>query len=1094
MKIKLLALGLVAATALSAQAQGEQARWLRGTALSPDGKTVAFTYKGDIYTVGIGGGEARQLTSNKAYDSAPVWTPDGKSIVFSSDRLGSDDIFMISSKGGTAKRLTTHAGSETPLTFLDNNTLLFSANLMPAKESIQGPFQAQMYTIDVTKDSPRPVMYASTGVKSASANKAGQILYADKKGFENIWRKHERSSATSDIWLIEKDKYTKLTNFNGHSLNPLWTADGKGFVYISEEDGTLNVYSRNLDGTNKKQLTKYKEHPVRDLTMSPDGTIAYSWNGDLYTMAPGQSAKKLNVTVNADDFDADIVKNYINNFGARSMAISPDGEQIAFVLRGDIYVTSPKYKTTKRITDTPAQERYMSFTPDGRTLVYDSDRDGVWQLFKTTIKNPDEKTFTYVTDLVEEPLYKCATSAQQPDVSPDGKKVAFLEDRTTLRVIDLKTKKVNTALDGKYNYSYTDGDISFNWSPDSRWLLADYIGVGGWNNSDIALVKADGSEVVDLTESGYADSNPQWVLGGKGITYSTGKYGMKSHGSWGNQADVVLMMLDGDAWDEFNMTEEEAELAKKAKDDKKKEDDKAKADKDKDKKDKKGDKDKKDDKKDGDKADKKDEVKPLEFDLDNRIYRTAKLTPVSSSLGDNYLDPKGEKFYYVAGSTEGKYNLMVRDMKKGDTKVLAQGVSGGLIADKEGKNLFVITGSGIKKVALPSGETKAVEFEAPYHRHPSLEREYIYDHAWKQVKDKFYDKNIHGIDWAGYGKNYRQFLPYINNNRDFAVLLSELLGELNASHTGARSYGTGGYMTTGELGAYFDENYKGDGLKVAEVLNRGALSKKKFDVKPGDIIMSIDGQKIEAGKDFFPLLEGKAGKKTRVEVKKANGETKFIDIKPDYQGTASSLLYNRWVERNQHLVDSLSNGRLAYVHVQGMNSPSFRTVYSQLLGKYRNREAVIVDTRWNGGGWLHNDIAVLLNGKEYVRFTPRGRYIGSEPFSQWTKPSVMLVNESNYSDAHGTPFTYQALGIGDVIGAPVPGTMTAVWWETQIDPTLVFGIPQVTSQDMQGNVLENHQLTPDVEVYNNPGDVVKGNDQQIKTAVNHLLKKLDAKK
>jgi C-terminal processing protease CtpA/Prc len=176
-----------------------------------------------------------------------------------------------------------------------------------------------------------------------------------------------------------------------------------------------------------------------------------------------------------------------------------------------------------------------------------------------------------------------------------------------------------------------------------------------------------------------------------------------------------------------------------------------------------------------------------------------------------------------------------------------------------------------------------------------------------------------------------------------------------------------------------------------------------------------------------------------------------------------------------------------------MDSPSFRDVYDQLLGKYRNCEAVIVDTRWNSGGWLHNDIANLLSGTEYVRFTPRGQYIGSEPFSQWTKPSVMLVNEANYSDAHGTPYVYQTLGLGEIVGAPIPGTMTAVWWEYQIDPTLYFGIPQVTSQDMSGNPLENHQLTPDVIIYNDPTNVARGIDDQLLGATKLLLKKLDKK-
>lgn len=398
--------------------------------------------------------------------------------------------------------------------------------------------------------------------------------------------------------------------------------------------------------------------------------------------------------------------------------------------------------------------------------------------------------------------------------------------------------------------------------------------------------------------------------------------------------------------------------------------------------------------------------------------------------------------------------------------------------------------NGIKKVNLASSDTKDVTFDAPYDRKPSLERAYIFDHMAKQVEDKFYDENLHGVDWDYYTAHYREFLPYISNNRDFATLLSEILGELNALHTGGRYYGNGASLNTANLGAYFDENYTGDGLKVAEIFPRGPLAAKAANIKVGDIIMSIDGEKILADTDYFPLLEGKTGEKVRLEVKKADGKTEYVVVKPINSGSLSNMAYQRWVERNEQLADSLSGGKIGYVHVRGMDTQSFQTVYDRLLGKYRNCDAVVVDTRYNGGGWLHNDLAILLNGKEYVTFKPRGREIGHEPFAQWTKPSVMLVNESNYSDAHGSPYAYQALGIGEVVGAPIPGTMTAVWWETQIDPTIIFGIPQVTNVSEDGTILENTQLNPDILIYNRPGDVENGTDAQLEGAVRHLMQKV----
>lgn len=1075
-------LALLLAIGIAAQASAQETPlWLRNTAISPDGKTIAFTYKGDVYTVPTTGGRAFRLTTNPAYDSQPIWSPDGTKIAFASDREGSQDIYIMDARGGVPRRLTTHSATETPLAFVNDTTVAFRANYRPSATYTRGAHEGQTYVVDIRGGRPR--MFSSVNMAALSVAPDGRILYQDKKGFEDQWRKHERSSGTSDIWLVDGDKYTKLTSFPGHDLAPQWSADGKSFYYTSESDGTLNAYLRSLDGT-ERQLTKVKRHPVRSLSAAKNGTIAFSQDGEIWTLAPGAAEpQKVSVEIVTDLYDTDRVKDYRSS-GATDIAVSPDGDEVAFVLRGDVYVTSTKYETTRRITNTDGQERVVAFSPDGKSLVYDSERDGLWRIYLAKIK--EGKSFAYATEIEEELLYEGDHPAQQPAFSPDGKKVAFLSDRTELKVIDLKTRQVTTALDGKYNYSYSDGDVEFQWSPDSRWFLTSYIGVGGWNNSDIALVKADGTEVVDLTESGYSNSMPQWVLGGKGVAYTSGRYGMRSHGSWGEQDDVLLMMLDGEAWDDFLMTEEEAAIKEKEEADKKEAEDKGKDAK----KDKKKDKDKKKGKK-GDETD-EDAVKPLEFDLANRAYRQSRLTAGSSSLAGYYVSPKADKLYYLSRGDTGTFNLYERNLKKGDTKVLASGAGYGVIVpDKKGENLFFLTGSGMKKISLSDGTSEPIAFSAEYSRTPSAERAYIFDHAVRQVADKFYDANIHGIDWKQYAEDYRRFLPHISNNADFAIMLSELLGELNASHTGCRYYSYGAPLSTASLGAFFDNTYEGDGLRVEEIIARGPLSYKRVGIAPGDIITDIDGTEIKAGTDYFPLLEGKAGKKTRIEFTKADGTKHSAIVKP--RSSDSDLLYERWVKHNEDVVDSVSGGRVGYVHIQGMDSPSFREIYSKLLGKYRNCDAVVADTRFNGGGWLHNDVALLLSGKEYVRYTPRGKYIGSDPFSQWTKPSVMLVNEANYSDAHGTPYTYQTLGIGKVVGAPIPGTMTAVWWETQIDPTLVFGIPQVASLDRNGEVLENKQLTPDVIIYNNPGDELGGMDTQLIEATKTLLRDLDKK-
>ena len=1073
-KIFLSAALLAASLASFAQ---QNPLWMRYPAISPDGSTIVFAYKGDIYSVPSQGGEARQLTTNAAFDSYPIWSPDGKKIAFASNREGSMDVYVINANGGAPTRLTTNSGSELPVAFKDNDHVLFSANVMPTAQSNLFASREFSQVYEVSTQGGRPKLYSVLPMENISINAKGQVLYHDCKGYEDKWRKHHTSPITRDIWMLDGGKYQKLTSFKGEDRNPVWAQDGQSFYYLSEQNGSFNVYHRNVASGKDTQVTHNQKNPIRFLTSSQSGLLCYGYDGEIYTVKEGAEPQKVNISITTDNAEPSLVRQIRSN-GATEIALSPSGKEVAFVMHGDVHVTSVDYKTTKRITDTPQQERNVSFSPDGRALVYASERNGVWQIYQAKIKNASDKNFTYCTDIEEEALTHSNLTSQYPAYSPDGKEVAFYEDRATLRILNLKSKDVRTVLDGKYNYSYSDGDIWFEWSPDSKWLLCSYIGTGGWNNTDIALVKADGKEVHDLTDSGYSDSNGKWVLGGKAMLFESDRAGYRSHGSWGAEDDAYLMFFDLDAYDRFRMSKEELELAEANKDVKEKKAEE------------------KDEKKKEDKQKKAEEkgktevekVKPLELDIDNCRDRIVRLTVNSSRMGDAILDSKGEKIYYQA-AFEGGYDLWCHDLKENTTTLMMKNIGGGgFVADKDVKNLFLCNG-GIKKIDLASKQTKGIDFEAPFNYKPAEERQYLFDHIWRQVKDKFYDPNLQGVDWDGYRKVYERYLPYIDNNFDFAEMLCEMLGELNASHTGCRYYPSGASLQTAALGVFLDPNYEGDGLKIQEIIKRGPFAVKKNEVTPGSIIEKIDGTDIKAGEDYNALLDGKAGKNVRLTIKNAKGKRFDLTIKAISQGAQQELLYKRWVDRNRAIVDSVSGGRIAYVHVKAMNSESFRTVYSELLSdKNRNRDAVIVDERHNGGGWLHDDLCTLLSGKQYQEFVPHGKVVGKDPFNKWTKPSCVLICEDDYSNGHGFPWVYKELGIGKLIGAPVAGTMTAVWWETLMDRSLVFGIPQVGCRDMRGTFGENTQLNPDIEVYNSPEDYITGHDTQLIRAVEEMMK------
>ena len=1029
------------------------------------------------------GGIAYQLTSNDAYDAYPVWSPDGQSIAFASAREGSLDVYVVNKQGGTPKRLTTDSGNETPLCFLDNENVLFEACVMPTAKSIlfaSGSFP-QVYQVSTSGGRAR--LFSELPMEDLSINARGDILYHDIKGYEDPFRKHHTSSITRDIWLKRDGQFTKLTTFNGEDRTPRWAADGNAYYYLSEQDGTFNVYKNSIGGQ-AKQLTRHQNNPVRFLTVANNGTLCYGYNGEIYTLREGGEPKRVDITIAADRTEKELIRD-IKKSGATAISVSPGGKEIAFVMHGDVYVTSVEYNTTKRITDTPEQERTIDFSPDGRSIVYDSERDGMWQIYQTSIKNKDEKLFTYCTDLEEVQLTNTGRTSLQPKYSPDGKSVAFLEDRGTLRAVDVKTKAVRTLMDGKYIYSYSDGDVWYEWSPDSRWLLSCYIGTGGWNSQDVALVNASGTgEIHNLTQSGYNEGNAKWVLGGKAMIFESDRAGYRSHGSWGAEDDIYIMFFDLDAYERFIKTKEEKVMREEAEKEKKKETA------EKEKNDKNAKKKEKDNKKKKGAADEKPAVEPLQFDLENCRDRVVRLTVNSSRLGDAVLSNGGDTLYYQA-AFEGGMDLWKHDLRENKTEIVLKDVGRApMLADKDKKNLFLCTSKGIKKIDLAKGKPEPVNFEADFNYRPYEEREYIFNHIWQQVKDKFYVEDIHGVDWEGYRENYKRFLPYINNNYDFRDMLSEMLGELNGSHTGARYYPDGPNLKTAALGLFLDDSYQGDGLRVEEVIKRGPFDVKKTGVTPGCIIEEIDGIKIAAGEDYNWMLDGKAGKPIRVTVYNPKDKKRFdVTVKAISKGEQTELLYKRWVDRNRALVDSLSHGQLAYVHVKEMDSESFRTVYRELLNdKNRNRKAVIVDERHNGGGWLHDDLCTLLGGVQYQSFVPRGQYVGADPFNKWTKPSCVLMCEDDYSNGHGFPFVYRELGIGKLIGTPVAGTMTAVWWETLIDRSLIFGIPQVGCRDMRGNYCENTPLLPDIEVYNPPEDYLTGHDRQLERAIEEMMK------
>lgn len=1064
----------------------DEAHWLRYQTISPDGSTIVFTYKGDLYRVASSGGDAQQLTFHEAHDYMPVWSKDGKSLAFASNRYGNFDVYSMDAMGGPATRLTFHSNDEVPYSYShDDSSIYFGGIRQDDVEHRQFPHRSQTELYSVPAQGGRVDQVFTFPAEDVQVNANGtMMIYHDKVGGENPWRKHHVSSVTRDIWTydVASDRHTQITDFIGEDRQPILSTDEKSVYYLSEKSGTFNVHRLMLDNPSQsEQLTNFDLHPVRFLSMGND-LMSFGYHGDMYTMKDGEAPQKLKINIRTQK-SSNPDKFISINGGVEEMAISPNGKEIAFISRGEVFVTSVEESFTKRITNTPQTEKFVTWGPEGKSIVYASERDGKWSIFKTEKQREEEPFFFASTLLVESAVISNDLDNYLPSYSPDGKRLAFIEGRRSLKIRNDSTGTEVTLLTPEDLFHMRDGDKYFKWSPDSKWLLIDWS--KSLSNSDVLLMAADGSKRVNLTESGYEDSSPIWVNGGKQMLWLSNKNGLRSYATSGrSEMDVYAMFFTQDAWDKHNLSDEEYKLMKAIKEAKEKKEKEAKA---------KEEKEKKDDKEEKEVKEEEKKDSLLTFEWEKMEDWKARLTIHSSRLSDAVLSKDGETLYYLS-RFEDKTNLWSTNLRTKETKMAMKlGTNGGsLIWDQEMKNLFLLSGGKISKIDPEKSKNDGVKINGEMEYDADAERAAMFDHVWLRTNAIFYHPNFHGIDWPQMRKEYEPLLPSLGNSFEFTELISEMIGELNVSHAGGRYRGISveNEDETASLGIFMNYDHDGDGILIDEVIKGGPLDKADFNIQPGMIITKINGVEISPDKDIASYLNRIAGKFTLLEV--SDPQTKKIEmitVKPISIGAESSLLYKRWVKINEEEVERLSGGKLGYVHIPGMGDGPYRGIYEDMMGKYFDKEAMVVDTRFNGGGDLVADLAMFFTGVPFITYATEAKVVGGEPTARWTKPTIALINEAQYSDGHCFSEGYSDLKIGKTVGMPTPGTCSFAGWERLPDGS-VWGVVPVSAKDIDGNWMENLQTEPNVKVKNMPGMIDKGVDQQLEKAIEVMLNDL----
>ncbi len=990
----------------------------------------------------------------------PVWSRDGSSIAFAGNQAGNFDVYLIPSAGGEARRLTWHSADEFPYDFSVDKGVIFGAVRLDDPENRQFPSDALQELYQVPVSGGRVQQLLTTPAEDAKMSADGRfIIYHDRKGRENIWRKHQTSSIARDVWVYDSrtKSHRKLSPFVGEDRNPVW-AGSDNFFYLSEKNGSFNVYRSSLSGNNEpQQVTFLKDHPVRFLSMG-NGVLCFGYNGEIYVKTQDGNPVKVSVDISAAEKNDD--ETHVPFSDITEMTVSPSGKEIAFIMRGEVFAGSTEGNMIKRITRTPGAEAGLSFSPDGQRLLYAGERNGRWNIYQSEMIHPEERFFFNASSLKETTIINNDHENYQPQFSPDGKMIAFVEDRTTLKILNVASRQARTIAGPDQLYSRNDHDQYFEWSPDSRWLLIKYNG-GGNGNDEVGIISATGNgKPVNLTRSGYSDSNPQWMMDGRMMIWQTDRNGLHSYAnSSTRQDDVYALFFDRDLWKNFNLSKDEAALQKGL----------------------------------NTKSPQPAAAKETDIDWEGLELRKTRLTTHPSLLSSAVVSKEGETLYYLA-KFERNYDLWSCNLRTKETKILLPlNISGASMQwDKDKKYIYLLAGGKVLRIDPAASKKESLSFSGEMAVNTAGERKEMFEHVWRRTKETFYTAGLHGVNWDALKTNYEKFLPYINNNYDFAELLNELLGELNVSHTGASfdDEMKDGDVTA-SLGVFYDLTYKGPGMAIKEVMKGGRLDDPAFKVTPGTVIEMIDGEKVSADKDFAAYLDRKAGKKILLGLREGNS-TRQIQVKPVTPEKEFDLLYERWIKRNEAETDKLSNGQLGYVHLYRMNDGAYRRTYEEVLGKFPGRKGMVVDTRFNRGGDLASELIMFLSGKKIRENTTDRFLVYSEPAFRWTKPSIVLACEANYSDGHCFVHDYQVLKMGKLVGMPVPGSCTWMTGQTLHDNAMHFSVPTLGVKDLEGRYLENSQTQPDIEVMNTYDTVAAGRDQQLEAAIRALMKDINA--
>ncbi|MEI6276848.1 MAG: S41 family peptidase [Prolixibacteraceae bacterium] len=1030
-----------------ATAQTTEPYFLSSPSLTPDGQTLVFSFEGDLWKASLKEGVASRLTAMQGYENGAKVSPDGKWIAFTGRQYNNSDVYVMPAGGGDIKQLTYHSGSDEVSSWSwDSKFIYFSSNrtglVSGYKVGVEGGTPTRVFGDHFFQNDHNLVENPVTG----------EIFFNDTWESSNqVQRKRYKGPYNPDIQSYNPatKKYARYTTWTGKDFGA--TVDKNGNIYFISDEGNddYNLYS--LVNGKKIALTQFPTSIKTPFVNADGGKVVFEKDYQLWMHdVAGNKAEKINIniyrnnTLSKDkDFD---VKGKITAYD-----ISPDGKKLGFVSRGALFVSDVEGKFIRNLNESNKERvKEVKWMADNKSLLYTQTVSGYTNLFLIAADK----------DSAARQITREAKDCRGLALNKTKTKAVFLCGRNEVKLLDTKTLEVKTIAKQEL-WGFQNSNPGF--SPNDQYIV--FTAKRNFEE-DIYVYNLKENTTTNITNTDITEADPIWSPDGLYL-YFTSQRLKPSYPTGMTNSKVYRLPLE--KLDEpYRMDKFKALFAEEKKDTAKK---------------------------DTAKMAEAAEAKMINIDMDHLMERVEQISPNFGTQSLQHVTLKAEKttVLYRSDHAEGKaalWKTVIEPFEQNKTEKIAgtEGSYGFDIAEA-GDKMFVLFGGNIYKLNLEGNKVDAINLSSTFRRNLTEEFAQMFQEAWAQMNENYYDANFHGNDWAATKLHYKQFVPFANNRSDFRILLNDMLGELNSSHQGFSTNGDDENIaltnTTMETGIVFDNL---DPFKIKYVLKRSAADKKSVDLKPGDILVKVNDKTVDTHLDRnFYLTMPSIDKELKLTVSRAG---KMVATKIHPQASLRNNLYDEWIDNNQKRVDEKSKGRIAYGYMKDMGQGEIEKFLIDMTQELNTKDALIFDLRYNTGGNVHNEVLNFLSQKHYLNWKYREGALSPQPnFAPADKPMVLLINEQSLSDAEMTAAGFKALKLGKIIGNETYHWIIFTSGVGLVDGSLVR-MPAWGCYTLDGKDLEKTGVRPDILVIDTFEDKINHRDLQLDKAIDVILKQL----